>query len=145
MVLRGSWFQSMQQDMERLLDDLARRKPPHSQFLPQPWQPAIDIYETPDSIIVLTELAGIREEGMEIEINSTSLLLRGQRQAGQQAPEKKECHQLEIYWGAFERAVNLPCPIDPDGSKASFRGGILEIVLPKAKRENSYQIRVRGV
>mgnify|MGYP001577062567 CR=1 FL=1 len=148
MALKTSWFESVQrnlQDMEKLLDDLSRRKPPHSHFLPKPWQPAIDIYKTADSIVVLAELAGVGEEDIEMEISPFSLLLRGHRQAGPRCPEKKECHQLEIYWGVFEQAIHLPFPIDPDGATASFQKGILVVVLPKAKQEQTHQIRVRVV
>lgn len=57
MALKVSWFESVQQNilnMERLLDDLTRRKPPHSHFLPKPWQPAIDIYK----FVEAAEMAG---------------------------------------------------------------------------------------
>lgn len=144
MALKVSWFESVQQDMEKLLHDLTRRKPPQSQFLPQPWQPAIDIYKTADYIVILAELAGVSEEDVVIEISPTILLLRGHREAGPQFSGRKECHQLEICQGVFEQAIHLPFPVDPDGVTTSFQRGMLEIVLPKTKQEQTRQIRVKG-
>lgn len=148
MVFRRDWVVMVQRDMERLLEDLSRRKPP-SYFYPAPWQLPLDVYETPNEVIVLAELAGVSRDGLEIIADSSALTIRGERQDPTFNRQEgvfcqKCCHQLEIYWGPFERTISLPTTIDPDQTSATFQDGVLEVRLPKASSEKPYRIKVKG-
>ncbi len=130
---RRDWFfqiDAVQRQMERLLDHFAGAKPPMVRFSPRVWEPAIDVYETPDKVVVVVELAGIGEQDIEITVNRDRFLIRGERKkpsyGGQQA-----YYRMEIPSGPFEREVLLPVAVDPQGSEASYRDGLLEVILPK--------------
>jgi HSP20 family molecular chaperone IbpA len=54
-------------------------------------------------------------------------------------------HQLEIDSGTFERIFQFPLSLDGDGAHSNYQSGILEIVLPKRRREQAVvQISLRN-
>lgn len=120
------------QEMERLLEDFSRRKPPTFQFGFRSWEPAVDVGETDTEIVVVAELAGVKEEQLELIVKPTSLYIRGEREQANPG-QKRSCHRLEIYWGPFERLVPLPATVDPEAGRATFQDGMLKVVLPKVE------------
>ncbi len=142
---RQDWFsniQSMQREMERLLDYFGSSKPPIVCFA-RMWEPAIDVYETANDVVVLVELAGVKQDEIEIKVDGNTLVIRGERK---ESPlhNKRTYYQVEIHRGPFERGILLPATIDPEKAKASYEDGILEIVLPKVIQEQAFQVKVRN-
>jgi len=130
---RRDWiFQitTVQQEMERLLDHFAGAKPPSVRFSPRVWEPAIDVCETQDKVVVVVELAGVEEQDIEITVNRDRFLIRGERKRPSYG-ERQTYYQMEIPSGPFEREVPLPAAVDPEGGEASYKDGLLEVVLPK--------------
>lgn len=71
------------------------------------WQPAADVYRTPEGWLVKFELAGVREEEFDIHLSGRHLLLRGRR-IDQDVVEGCCFHRLEIAYSRFERHIELP-------------------------------------
>lgn len=134
MAMLRDWFGELtfvHQEMERLLDDFSRRKPPPCQFSLRIWEPAVDVCETSTQVIVTVELAGVSRDNLEVKVDRQKLYLRGERGEPNQE-ERCSCHRLEIYWGPFERTVPLPCPVEADSARATFHSGLLEVTLSKS-------------
>jgi HSP20 family protein len=110
------------------------------------WQPAVDIHETDGQIIVKMELAGARSEDLQVSLSADDrvLTVRGMRTEGQGDRERRvRCHQLEIYFGPFERAIGLPgVPVDREKIAATYRDGFLQITLPKKQVPENPPTRV---
>jgi HSP20 family protein len=104
-------------------------------------EPAADVYETNDDVVVVVELAGIADQEVEIIINGRDFTVRGERAALQGQPGRLYA-QMEICFGPFERSLLLPTEVDPDGAKASYHDGFLQITFPKVKRQVSRQVRI---
>ncbi len=47
------------------------------------------------------------------------------------SPSKTHLHQMEVDYGKFERTLHIPCAIDVNEIKASYREGFLMVTLPK--------------
>ena len=93
------------------------------------WRPPTDVYETEESFIVKVEIAGMREEDIEVAVENNILLVSGNRA---DTPERKAYyHQMEIQSGKFEIAVELPAPIDVEKAGAEYKDGFLTVNLPK--------------
>ena len=60
----------MQRQMERLLDYLGSSKPPMVHFA-RMWEPAVDVYETEENIVVLVELAGVKQDRLEVVVEDS--------------------------------------------------------------------------
>lgn len=143
-MVHKDWFtmmDAMQREMERLLEDFSRRKPPPAQFSTQSWVPAIDIYESEDKLTALVELCGVRSEDLELIVDGHNMIIRGTRKHPS-CEGTGSCQQLEIYWGPFERFVPLPSTVDSETVSASVKDGILEVIMPKAHRDSVHQIRI---
>jgi HSP20 family protein len=133
----------MQREMERLLGHFASSKPPMVQFSPRVWQPAIDVYETDEQLVVVVELAGVREEDIEIMVDRSTFVIRGERKAPS-ASGQRTYHQMEIASGPFERGIVLPVAVVPGQTKASYRDGLVEVILPKVKEEQTRRVQIKA-
>jgi HSP20 family protein len=137
------WVDNMQREMERVLNYFGSSKPPAIHFAPGVWEPAVDVYQSDDEVVVLVELAGVRREDIEIVLDSDTLTIRGERKENANLGKRRSYYQMEINRGLFERKISLPVPVDREKSQASFDNGLLEIKLPRTSREQVFQMKIR--
>jgi HSP20 family protein len=102
------------------------------------WNPPVDVYESESDLLVKIELPGVKSEELHVSLSSDDRLLTigGIRREPQgERRGRLRCHQLEIYFGPFERAIALPqgIAILRDEIKAVYRDGFLLVTLPKRK------------
>ena len=132
--LRQDWFtpfDEMRREMDRLVDDFSSGRTPAFRFSRRSWEPLIDIYETTNTVVVVAELAGLKEEDIEVLVLGSNLLIRGIR--GDSAPRgQRSYYQIEIRRGPFERENVLPVPVDPEQTNAYYENGLLQVVMAKA-------------
>jgi HSP20 family protein len=143
--LRRDWTEvvvDIQREMGRLMDEVVSRKPPTVRFAPKTWQPAIDVYETDSEVVVLVELAGVKEAEIEVIVHNGVLTIRGERKDIKQGI-KRTYSQMEILWGPFERDITLSANVKVDQIKAFYEAGILEVVLPKLGEEKPRRVDIR--
>ncbi len=93
------------------------------------WSPPTDEYETEEAYIVLVEIAGMRDDDFEVSLENNTLLISGSRP---DFLERRAYQQMEIRFGKFATAVNLPGPVNIEQAHAEYQDGFLTIVLPKA-------------
>lgn len=105
-------------------------------------QLAIDVYQTPDEIMIESPIAGVSADDLDIAITNESVTIRGKREHMDRVREEDYFYQ-ECYWGRFSRSVILPQEIDPERAEASIKNGVLTVRLPKLKRAKSKKIRVK--
>ncbi len=100
-----------------------------------------ELYETDKSVEVLLEAPGMNSKDFEVKIEHQSLHVRGSRQYA--ATHKHgHYHITERAYGSFERVIPLPCEVDEEGAKATYKKGVLELVLPKHKNLQPRKIQV---
>ena len=133
---------NVRREMERFFGDFATRKPPSVRFSPRTWEPAVDIFETAEVLVVLVELAGMNEAEIEVEVDAKTLVVRGHRKDVKQGVTRSY-HQMEILWGPFERSIPLPVNVDTNQTKAYYQNGLLEIVLPRLQEGQPRQVRIK--
>lgn len=97
---------------------------------PNIWQPPTDVYDLDDALVVRVEIAGVRQDDLQISIDRRYLSIRGIRQ---DASERRAYHQMEILFGEFGVQVELPFPVISDQIQACYRDGFLKVILPKNK------------
>lgn len=144
MELKDEWidrFGCMQREMERLLSHLGASKPPPVRFGGRAWEPAIDVFETEDDVVVLAELAGVNQDDICLEAERTRLVIRGERRESI-VQRHRVYHKLAINVGPFEGCVSLPVAVDPERAQATFKDGLLEVTLPKALVERNRQVNI---
>jgi HSP20 family protein len=97
------------------------------------WSPPTDVYETEVSFVVRVEVAGMHESDFTINAEDNFLVISGIRS---ESPEWRAYRQMEIRFGEFSTAVELPPGVDVSKADADYKDGFLNVVLPKFKPTN---------
>lgn len=105
-------------------------------------QLAIDVFQTPDALVVESPIAGVSSEDLDINITNESVTIRGRREHRTDIKDADYFYQ-ECYWGRFSRSIILPQEIDPDRAEAGIKNGVLTIILPKVKRQKTKKLKVK--
>ena len=93
------------------------------------WNPPTDVFETEENLIVRVEIAGMKDADFEVAIENRILMISGHRS---EPNERRAYHQMEIRFGKFEIAVEIPVPVEIERSVAEYKDGFLVVQLPKA-------------
>jgi HSP20 family protein len=94
------------------------------------WSPPTDVYETDASIVIRLEIAGMRQSDFSIDIEDNFLIISGVRS---ESPEKRTYHQMEIRFGEFSTAIEIPTGADVSKAQADYEDGFLNVILPKIR------------
>lgn len=132
---------TMREDMERLFDSMIGRFPrEREQAL---WAPAVDVEETNEAMIIRAELPGMKREDIKVKVAEDMVTISGERKY---EAEKKDrtFHRVERAYGSFQRTIVLPISVQGERAVASYKTGLLELVLPKAERVKAREITVES-
>ncbi len=128
---------SLQREMNRLFDDFFSTDfglTPFKGFgLSEgfgAFSPSIDVAENDKEIKVSTELPGLSEDDIEVSLSGDTLTISGEKKA-EKEDKGKNYYRMERSYGSFRRAIPLPCEVETDKVNATFKKGVLNIVLPK--------------
>jgi HSP20 family protein len=94
------------------------------------WSPPTDVYETDAGFVVRLEVAGMRQSDFSIDVEDNFLIISGVRS---ESPEKRIYHQMEIRFGEFSTAIEVPAGADVSKAQADYEDGFLNVVIPKIK------------
>jgi HSP20 family protein len=95
------------------------------------WRPMADVYETPSTISVTVELAGIEPEEVDVLFFDNAIVVEGKRPLPQ-LDGGGIYHSAEIRRGLFRLELGLPARVDSDPIELSCQLGLLTIRLVKA-------------
>jgi len=109
----------------------------HWQVHSNVWSPPTDIYETGQGYIVRVEIAGMHEDSFEIILENNILMISGNRP---DSAERRAYHQMEIQFGKFEIAVELPAAVDVEDASAEYKDGFLTIQLPRVRTQKETEV-----
>jgi len=94
------------------------------------WRPATDVYETATDLVVRVELAGMREEDIEVTLYEDVLVVAGRREP-ERAAGALRFHEASIRRGRFQAEIALPVAVDRERVAAQYDCGFLQVKLPK--------------
>lgn len=144
-IVRWDPFQdltSLQDRMNRIFEQtLSRFRGDREGLIAGAWAPAVDIYETPDAVVLKAELPGLSANDIDIQVRDNVLTLKGERRLEKEVKEENYLRMERVY-GSFQRAFALPAVIQADKIRAVFKDGVLEVNIPKAEEAKPKQIKV---
>lgn len=105
-------------------------------------QLTVDIYHTPNDIVVESAIAGAQPEDIDVIVANDSISIKGLRHRNLESPDAEYLHQ-ECYWGKFTRSIILPEEVDPENASVKFKNGILSVRMPKTNRRKTKKLEVR--
>lgn len=97
-------------------------------------QPLSDLKETDKELIAYIEIPGVDKKDIELRVTENNLEVKVEKKQEMKI-EKKGYLRAERSYKGFYRSMNLPLKIIPGEVKASYKDGILEVVMPKAEKE----------
>ncbi|MBI5306696.1 Hsp20/alpha crystallin family protein [Candidatus Wolfebacteria bacterium] len=128
---------SASEELETEVDKIEDDAPEESEG-----QLAVDVYSTQTNFIVEAPVAGVKAEDIDIDITLDSIKIRGKRSKEDLNGEKDYIYQ-ECFWGVFSRSITFPQEVDADRATASFKNGILRVIIPKIQRDKPKKVKVK--
>jgi HSP20 family protein len=132
-------FQQFQDEMNRLFDRWSNGGP----FAAPSSFPALNVWEDGEEVFVEAELPGLNLKDLEIYVTGgNQLTIKGERKPN--LPEKGVWHRQERSFGAFNRSLTLPFPVDADKVDARLEDGVLHLKLTKHESARPRKIPVKA-
>ena len=128
----------MQDRMTRLIDETLSRFR-KEEVIRGGWSPPVDILERGSEVVLKIDLPEVSQNEIDIKVEGSTLIIQGERRFIKETPEENYI-QIERPYGTFRRIFNLPKMIDQEGIKASYKDGVLRVVLPRKQETPPKQI-----
>jgi len=134
-------FQALRNEIDQIFDDfgsgfwnrpfrsLARLERALSKSISSP---AVDVAENDKAYEITAELPGLDEKNIDIKLDKGGLTIKGEKRE-ETEEKKKDYYVSERRYGAFERYFALPDGINADKIEATFKNGVLKVLLPKTE------------
>jgi HSP20 family protein len=139
------------EETERLFDQFFGRRwlapwrldlPRFADFeVPELRMPKVDVIDRENEVVVKAEVPGVDKKDLDVSVAEDSVTIKGTT-SHEEKEEKGDYYRCEMRRGAFARTVALPSAVDGDKAKASFKDGVLELVLPKAEGAKRKRIAI---
>lgn len=110
-------------------------------------RPKVNIVSTTDNFIISMAAPGLQKENFAIEIEKDTLIISSKFEIEATASSESNNSQYtrkEFDYSSFKRSFNLPETIDKEAINASYKAGILEVLLPvmEAKKDIKKTIEI---
>ena len=106
------------------------------------WLPALNLAETNNEIVLKAEVPGMDPKDIDISLSDGTLTIKGEKK--QEKEEKEEgYHLVERSYGSFTRTIELPREVQSDKINASYKNGVLKIVLPKSEKAKKKEVKIK--
>ncbi len=136
--LRDLW--DLEERVNRMFRDLVPHRI-HEEDLVGGWEPAVDVYETDKEFVLKAELPEVEEKDVHVNVEGNILTITGERRKEEEIKEENY-HRTERYYGSFCRSFALPDSVDKDKIKATFKGGVMKLELPKKEEVKPKEIKI---
>jgi HSP20 family protein len=105
------------------------------------WAPAVDIYETPNELVVKADLPDVNEKDIDVRVENNLLTIRGERKFEKSVAEENFL-RVERTYGSFSRSFSLPNTLNAEAIAAEYTNGVLTVTLPKREETKPRQVKV---
>jgi HSP20 family protein len=102
--------------------------------------PSLNMIDDDTNIYVEAEIPGVQMENINVTVADGMLSINGTRSAV--TPEGASTLRRERGSLEFERSISLPTNVDPAGTRAVLRNGILTLTLPRSANCRARQVPV---
>lgn len=103
--------------------------------------PAVDVFKTDEKLLMFVEAPGLSGDDLEVTTTEDTLTIRGEFKYPK-VPDNATALMSERSYGTFSRTFKLPVSIKPDGVKAVYKDGVLEISIPLSEKHQSHTIQI---
>ncbi|MFH1079539.1 MAG: Hsp20/alpha crystallin family protein [Pseudomonadota bacterium] len=104
--------------------------------------PRADIYETKDTIVLITDMAGVDEKSIDITLEKNVLTINGVVE-----PLSFNGYSMayaEYDTGDYQRAFTISNEVDREKIEAKVKNGVLRVILHKAEQVKARKIAIKA-
>ena len=105
------------------------------------WMPAVDVEEREKDYVFSVEVPGVEKDQVRVELQNGSIVISGERKE-QKDEKRKNYLRHEQSFGAFRRSFTLPDDASPEGLKATYKNGILKVVVPRSEKAKAKTVPI---
>lgn len=136
-------LEQIQHEVNRLFNtSLSRWLDDDRGLMESAWNPATEMRESKDSIVVIVDVPGVAREDIDVSVHGDQLTVKGEKKQEKEEKEKGYVRS-ERFYGSFMRSITLPCEVDAARVDASYKDGVLKLMLPKKEEAKPQQIQVK--
>ena len=101
--------------------------------------PPVDVYETPDMVVLLADVPGLAKENLRLDVEDDEVTISGAFEETDSGGEKliDECT-----YGEYRRTFILADTIDREKITAKLNDGVLTVTLPKREKVKPRKIEI---
>jgi HSP20 family protein len=132
-------FSTLHDQVNRLFNESIRGQGDESALTN--WAPAVDIYETPNELVLKADLPDVDEKEIDVRVENNLLTISGERKFEKSASEENYL-RVERAYGSFSRSFSLPNTVNPEAIRAEYKNGVLSVNLPKREESKPRQVKV---
>jgi len=138
-IWKNQEINKMKKDMERLVSRL--REDLDICFFPEKARkgPSVELSETETDLVLKAHLPNIDPENLHISITDNILNITGEMKQ-EIVDDGKTQKSIQRLHSSFTRTLELPCKVMIDDIEATYKDGILQMVMPKCKPEMARKI-----
>lgn len=103
----------------------------------------VDVEDTDKEVVVHAEAPGFEAKDFDIHVSGNMLTIQAEHKHEEEMKEEG-CSYAERRYGRFQRTVTLPCQVNTENAKASYRNGVLELHLPRTEEAQRKRIEVKA-
>ncbi len=105
--------------------------------------PKMDLKEVDKKIIARMDIPGMKMEDINVSVNKDTVTISGERKM-EKEEKNEDFVRVERSYGSFCRSFYLGVPIKEKDIKATYKDGVLEVVLPKAEASKAKKIKIEA-
>jgi len=146
-IIRWRPFEDMltlREAMDRLFEESFVR-PRVTRRRREPVELPVNVWEDEDALHVVARVPGLEADDLDITLTGEVLTIRGRFPSDAEREESKDWswYANELWYGQFERTINLPTLVQSDKVDAEFKNGVLHLTVPKAEEAKPKTIKVK--
>ena len=97
--------------------------------------PKIDVKETETEVRIKADLPGLTQDQISVNLIEDALVIKGERSEEREEKDEKNVRRyIERSYGSFQRVIPLAAEVEHDKVDASFKNGVLSVILPKSTK-----------
>ena len=107
------------------------------------WAPSCDIEEEKDKYIIKADLPGVDKKDIDVKLENGVISIRGEKHTEKETGKGTKRHRTERFHGTFARSFTLPDAVQDERVDASYKDGVLSLVIPKAEEAKPKSIDIK--
>ncbi|MBI4312251.1 MAG: Hsp20/alpha crystallin family protein [Chloroflexi bacterium] len=96
------------------------------------WLPEMDVVQEEGKLVARMDLPGVERKDIDVRVEGDLLIVQGHREQAKEV-QREDYYRAERVAGEFSRCVELPDGADTGNIQATYKDGVLEVVVPTPK------------